>query len=279
MIDPASYAELIRLALAEDLGAAGDITSQACVPEETRSRALIAARAPGVLAGVEVAANVFAAVDPATEVEVYLADGELLTPPAVIAEVEGSARSLLAAERTALNILSRMSGVATATAALVALVEGTGTRITDTRKTMPGMRSLDKHAVQAGGGVNHRMGLYDAVMIKDNHIAATGGIAPAVTAARSRYGPGMAIIVEVADLDQLGEAMGTDADRILLDNMTPEMLAAAVGIVGGSKATEASGGVTMDNVREIAETGVDFISVGWITHSAPQVDIALDFAP
>jgi nicotinate-nucleotide pyrophosphorylase (carboxylating) len=220
---------------------------------------------------------VFETIDPTVRLDRLVEDGDWVLEAEVIARVEGSSRSILAGERTALNLLGRMSGVATATARLVAAVDGTGARITDTRKTMPGLRALDKYAVRMGGGVNHRYGLYDAVMIKDNHIVAVGSISEAVVAARAEVGPDVMIVVEVVDLEQLAEAVATDADRVLLDNMSPDLLGRAVALVDGRLVTEASGGITADNVRRVAETGVDLISVGWITHSAPQLDIALDF--
>jgi nicotinate-nucleotide pyrophosphorylase (carboxylating) len=277
VIPPEAYVDLVARALAEDLGRVGDVTSQACVPEATGSVAHLVARVGGIVAGLEVAAHVFAVVDAEVAFEARAVDGDRVDKGQVVVVVAGQARSLLAAERTALNILGRMSGVATATAALVAAVEGTNARITDTRKTMPGMRLLDKHAVLMGGGVNHRFGLYDAVLIKDNHLAAVGGIQEAVSAARSRVGSEVMIEVEVDRVEQLDELLATDADRVLLDNMSLGQLREAVRIVGGRLVTEASGGVTIDNVRAIAETGVDLISVGWITHSPPQLDFALDF--
>jgi nicotinate-nucleotide pyrophosphorylase (carboxylating) len=271
------YADLVARALSEDLGDRGDITSSACVPETMKSEAELVARAPGVIAGLEVAAYVFETIDPTVRLDRLVEDGDWVLEAEVIARVEGSSRSILAGERTALNLLGRMSGVATATARLVAAVDGTGARITDTRKTMPGLRALDKYAVRMGGGVNHRYGLYDAVMIKDNHLVAVGSISEAVVAARAEVGPDVMIVVEVVDLEQLAEAVATDADRVLLDNMSPDLLGRAVALVDGRLVTEASGGITADNVRRVAETGVDLISVGWITHSAPQLDIALDF--
>jgi nicotinate-nucleotide pyrophosphorylase (carboxylating) len=271
------YADLVARALSEDLGDRGDITSSACVPETMKSEAELVARAPGVIAGLEVAAYVFETLDPTVRLDRLVEDGDWVLEAEVIARVEGSSRSILAGERTALNLLGRMSGVATATARLVAAVDGTGAKITDTRKTMPGLRALDKYAVRMGGGVNHRYGLYDAVMIKDNHIVAVGSISEAVVAARAEVGPDVMIVVEVVDLEQLAEAVATDADRVLLDNMSPDLLGRAVALVDGRLVTEASGGITADNVRRVAETGVDLISVGWITHSAPQLDIALDF--
>lgn len=271
------YAPIVERALAEDLGDQGDVTSAAVVPEDTKASGRVVARREGVVAGLEVAAYVFQKVDPEVAFWPSVSDGDRAAVGQVLATVEGPARSLLTAERTALNILGRMSGVATATARLVAAVEGTGARISDTRKTMPGLRPLDKHAVRVGGGVNHRFGLYDAVMIKDNHIVAAGDINKAVEVARARVGPDVMVEVEVETLDQLTSALDSDADRVLLDNMDPETLARAVALAAGRVETEASGGVTLDNVRAVAESGVDVISVGWITHSAPQLDIALEF--
>ncbi|HKZ25529.1 MAG TPA: carboxylating nicotinate-nucleotide diphosphorylase [Acidimicrobiia bacterium] len=268
---------MVGRALAEDLGSAGDLTSDACVPEETQARAGVVARSDGVVAGLEVGAYVFESIDPASAFAALVTDGDRVSPGQAIATVGGLARSLLRAERTALNILGRMSGVATATTLFVSAVEGTGARISDTRKTMPGMRLLDKYAVLIGGGVNHRVGLFDAVLIKDNHIAAIGDIERAVNAARERVGPGITVEVEVETLVQLEAVLKTKADRVLLDNMDLETLRSAVEMTAGRLITEASGGVTLDNVRSIASTGVDIISVGWITHSAPQMDIALDF--
>jgi nicotinate-nucleotide pyrophosphorylase (carboxylating) len=276
-MNEADYAEIVERALAEDLGDRGDITSMSVIPEDAVSSAKIVSRVAGVTAGLEVAAHVFRVVDPTVVFTSVAVDGEAVGPGSVLATVSGPSRSILTAERTALNLLGRMCGVATATAALVAEVAGTGCRITDTRKTMPGLRALDKHAVVAGGGVNHRMGLYDQVMIKDNHIAAAGDLAGAVVRARSELGEGTKVVVEVESFDQLEEVLATDPDRVLLDNMAPDQLREAVRRVDGAIETEASGGVTLETARVIAETGVDFISVGWITHSAPQLDIALDF--
>lgn len=277
MIDTARFEEIIARALAEDLDEAGDITSRAVVAPDATTEARLVARAGGVIAGLPVARLVFETVDRTIEFQPFVSDGSRVEPGAVLAMVSGRSRSILTAERTALNLLGRMSGVATSTAGLVSAVEGTGARITDTRKTMPGLRAADKYAVAVGGGVNHRMGLYDEVMIKDNHIAASGDLRAAVTAARGLFGSGVRVIVEVEDLDQLALALQTDADRVLLDNMSPDELRQAVEMVGGAMETEASGGITLDTVRAVAETGVGYISVGWITHSAPQLDIALDF--
>jgi nicotinate-nucleotide pyrophosphorylase (carboxylating) len=271
------YIEIVGRALSEDLGELGDITSDACIPETAESDAVFVARADGVIDGLEVAAYVFEALDPSLSFVPMIADGDQVAPGERIARVSGRTRSILSGERTALNLLGRMSGVATATALLVEAVSGTGVRISDTRKTMPGLRAIDKYAVRVGGGMNHRFGLYDAVLIKDNHLAAIGDVIAAVAAARAVVSPGVMIEVEVDNLDQLARVLETDADRVLLDNMGPKLLREAVEMAGGRMTTEASGGVTRDNVRLLAESGVDIISVGWLTHSAPQLDIALDF--
>lgn len=274
---PEDFVDIVERALHEDLGGRGDITSEAVVPESETSHGNLVARSGGVIAGLQVAECVFSRVDPSVIFDSLVVDGARVDAGTVVAKVSGRSRSILTAERTALNLMGRMSGVASATADLVAAVAGTGARITDTRKTMPGLRVLDKYSVVAGGGVNHRMGLYDQVMIKDNHIVAAGDIGEAVAAARVVNGPEIRVIVEVESLDQLALALETSANRVLLDNMSIEMLRRAVEMVAGAMETEASGGVTQDTIRAIAETGVDFISVGWVTHSVPQLDIALDF--
>lgn len=276
MIDREDYAPIVEMALREDLGDAGDITSATVISESATSSGDLVARSGGVIAGLLVAGYVFHRVDQETEFEALAEEGDRVDPGTAIGRVAGRARSLLTAERTALNLLARMSGVATVTASYVDAIAGTAARITDTRKTLPGMRVLDKYAVVAGGGVNHRMGLYDEVMIKDNHIAAAGDINAAVVAARVAVGE-TRITVEVETLSQLEAALATSADRVLLDNMDVPTLRRAVEMVGESKETEASGGVTLESVRAIAETGVDYISIGALTHSAPQLDIALDF--
>jgi nicotinate-nucleotide pyrophosphorylase (carboxylating) len=273
----ADYVEVVGRALSEDLGPNGDITSDSVIPQDSMCRGVLVARGEGVVAGLEVAAYVFEALDPTIVFDELVEDGDRIPVGAHIAVVSGISRSVLSGERTAVNLLGRMSGVATATAAFVDAVAGTRARIADTRKTMPGLRALDKYAVRMGGGMNHRFGLYDAVLIKDNHLAAVPDIASAVAAARAAVSPGVMIEVEVTTLDQLQEVLATDADRVLLDNMGTEMLREAVEMVDGRITTEASGGVTLENVRSIAETGVDIISVGWITHSAPELGIALDF--
>lgn len=278
MINESLYEDVVAAALEEDLGSAGDLTTEATIPEDATATGHLRARRPGVIAGLEVARYVFETFDEELAFDARVGDGDRVEANTVLAVIEGSARSILSSERTALNLLARMSGVATQTALLVDAVEGTKARIADTRKTMPGLRALDKYAVRMGGGMNHRFGLHDAVMIKDNHIASVGSITAAVEAARARVGHTVTVEVEVDNLRQLEEVLETDTDIVLLDNMSPMDLAEAVRMVDGEMIVEASGGVTLDTVREIAESGVDVISVGWITHSAPQLDIGLDFA-
>lgn len=277
MIDASRFDSLILTALDEDLGEAGDLTTEAVIAPDSTSDAVIVARGTGVIAALAVAVRVFEILDPDVEARVLVDDGAAVDPGTVLVELAGPSRPILIGERTALNILGRASGVATATRSLVDAVAGTPARIVDTRKTTPGLRALEKYAVRMGGGANHRFGLYDAVMIKDNHIVAAGGIAAAVRAARGRVGHTVKIEVEVTSLAELDELLEVGADIVLLDNMTPEVMAEAVRRVGGRMVTEASGGVTLQTVRSIAETGVDVISVGWITHSAPSLDVALDF--
>jgi nicotinate-nucleotide pyrophosphorylase (carboxylating) len=273
---PSQYLPIIRRALDEDLGLAGDQSALA-VPKTHHSAGTVVARKAGRIAGVEVAAAVFHEIDPKTTVDVVTGDGADASAGQRLLRLEGVSRSLLSSERVALNLLGRMCGVATATNALVELVRGTRAHIADTRKTMPGLRALDKYAVRVGGGLNHRFGLFDAVMIKDNHLVAAGGIRRAVEAARRTVGHTVTIEVEVTTLDQLQELLEVGAEIVLLDNMDLATMRRAVEIVNGAMIVEASGGITPDNVREIAETGVDVISVGWITHSAPALDVALDF--
>ncbi len=267
---------VLRAALAEDLGRAGDITTNATIPAEARATARIVARGSGVVAGLEAATRVFTLLDPDALVTLHTADGDPVAAGELLATVEGRTRALLTGERTCLNILGHLSGVATATARLVDLVHGTGARIADTRKTIPGLRALQKYAVRCGGGVNHRFGLDDAVLVKDNHIAAVGSLPAAVAAAGAAVGHTVRIEVEVDTLAQLQEALDAGADAVLLDNMTLSELEKAVEIVGGRCVTEASGGITPDTVAAVAATGVDLISVGWLTHSAPQLDVGLD---
>lgn len=270
-------ADAVAAALAEDLGLAGDITTSATIPAEAMARGVIAARRPGVVAGLDVAAEAFAQVDPAILFEPVRADGDQLDAGAVVARIEGPARGTLTAERVALNFLGMMSGVATLTRRFVDAVEGTGAHIVCTRKTIPGLRAMQKYAVRAGGGRNHRFGLYDAVLIKDNHIAAAGGVGAAIVAAKRHVGHMVKVETEVTDLDELDEALAAGADIVLLDNMDLVRLAEAVSRCRGRAVTEASGGVSLETVREIAATGVDLISVGALTHSAPVLDLGLDF--
>ncbi len=237
----------------------------------------LVAREAGFIAGMDVALRVFTLVDPEVEVTRIVTNGSRVEPGHDLAVVAGPARSLLAAERLALNLLGQLSGVATSTRALVDRVAGTKATIIDTRKTVPGMRSLQKAAVLAGGGGNHRMGLYDAVLIKDNHIAAAGSAAAAVTSARAHVGPDVKVEVEIDSVDDLDAVIEAGADIVMLDNMDPETMRAAVELAAGRCVLEASGGITLETVRAVAETGVDWISVGWITHSAPALDVALDF--
>ncbi len=271
-----AYEEVIVAALAEDLGVAGDLTSDAVVAADARAAGRLVARQEGRVAGVEVAAAVFAELDPAIRVEIVAGDGTDVAAGAVLATVAGPARGILTAERTALNLLGRMCGIATATRDLMRLVAGTRARIADTRKTTPGLRALEKHAVRMGGGVNHRFGLYDAVLIKDNHLALAGSVADAIKAARTRAGHLVRIEVEVESSAQMAEAIAAGADVVMLDNMSPGELRQAVDLAAGRVTLEASGGITPATVRAVAETGVDLISVGWITHSAPALDVALD---
>jgi nicotinate-nucleotide pyrophosphorylase (carboxylating) len=268
--------DAVRAALREDLGRAGDITSVATIPEKARAKAVIAARKPGVLAGLALAERAFAEIDLSIRFTALKRDGDKLGAGAVIARVEGSARAILAAERVALNYLGHLSGIATETARLVAEVAHTKARICCTRKTTPGLRAFEKYAVRCGGGSNHRFGLDDAILIKDNHIAVAGSVADAIRKARAFAGHLVRVEVEVDDLRQLAEALEAAPDAVLLDNMKPAMLRKAVGLVAGRAAVEASGGITLETVKAVAETGVDYISSGWITHSAPTLDIGLD---
>ncbi|HXP30162.1 MAG TPA: carboxylating nicotinate-nucleotide diphosphorylase [Stellaceae bacterium] len=272
MIEP-----LVRAALLEDLGQAGDVTSDAIVPREARAEAALVARKGGVVAGLDLAKLSFELIDPAIETRVEKHDGAKLTPGETIATVHGPARGILTAERTALNFLCHLSGVATATATAVAAVAGYKARIVCTRKTTPGLRAIEKYAVRVGGGGNHRFGLDDAVLIKDNHVAIAGGVAEALRRARKNVGHMVKIEVEVDSLAQLAEALAARVDAVLLDNMRPDMLREAVEMVGGRAIIEASGGITLENVTAIAAAGVDLISIGWLTHSAAALDIGLDF--
>ncbi|MGI9169517.1 MAG: carboxylating nicotinate-nucleotide diphosphorylase [Caulobacteraceae bacterium] len=267
---------LIRAALAEDLGRAGDITSRACIEAGTRLEAAFAARRGGTIAGLGCARLAVLSMDPAARFETEVADGEAVKAGAILTRVESDARALLASERVALNLLGRLSGIATLTAAYVSAVAGTRAVIIDTRKTTPGLRSLEKYAVRCGGGANHRFGLDDAVLIKDNHVAACGGAAEALRRAQARAGHLVRIEVEVDSLAQLAEALAHRPDAVMLDNFSLADLEAAVNMASGRAVLEASGGVTLDTVAAIAATGVDLISVGALTHSAPVLDIGLD---
>jgi nicotinate-nucleotide pyrophosphorylase (carboxylating) len=267
----------VRAALEEDLGRAGDITSALTIAADKLATARLIARKPGRIAGLICAEAAFRLVDPAVKFDVALPDGSDAGAGAVLATASGPARSILTAERVALNFLGPLSGTATATAALVKAVDGTGARIVCTRKTLPGLRALQKYAVRCGGGFNHRFGLDDAAMVKDNHIAAAGGIAPALKRLRAGLGHMVRIEVEVDSIAQLEEALAQGVDVILLDNMPLEELRCAVALAKGKAVLEASGNVTLASVRAIAETGVDYISSGAITHSAPNLDIGLDF--
>ena len=267
---------VVRAALAEDLGRAGDVTAMACIEADAQLSVAFAARKPGVAAGVACARLALAALDPEARFETLVADGAPLAAGTVLARAQGNARAILSAERTGLNLLGRLCGVATLTRAYVDAVEGTAARIVDTRKTTPGLRHLEKYAVRCGGGVNHRFGLDDAILIKDNHIAACGGVAEAVRRARAFAGHLMKVEVEVDGLDQLEDALRHGPDVVMLDNFSPADLRTAVAAAKGRVTLEASGGVNLDTVRGIAATGVDVISVGALTHSAPVLDIGLD---
>ncbi|WP_185983069.1 carboxylating nicotinate-nucleotide diphosphorylase [Aureimonas mangrovi] len=269
-------ADLVRAALLEDLGRAGDITSMATIAPGRIARATLAARREGVLAGLPLAGEAFRQMDGDLRFTAHLGDGARLVPGDVVAEIEGDARALLSAERTALNFLMHLSGVASLTARFVVAVEGTGAKIVCTRKTLPGLRWAEKYAVRCGGGANHRFGLDDAVLIKDNHIAVAGGVTPALRAAQAYAGHLVAIEIEVDTLEQLSEAIEAGADAVLLDNMDAATLARAVKMTAGRARLEASGNVDLDTVAEIAASGVDLISTSKITMSAPALDLGLD---
>jgi nicotinate-nucleotide pyrophosphorylase (carboxylating) len=268
---------VVRAALLEDLGRAGDITTDAIVPPGQRVTTALVARQPGVVAGLDLAILAFRLVEPAIEIRVERPDGSAIQPGDVIAEISGPARGVLTGERVALNFLGHLSGIASATGAIVAAVRPHPARITCTRKTMPGMRALQKYALRVGGGSNHRFGLDDAVLIKDNHVAIAGGIRPALERARGAVGHLVKIELEVDTLAQLEEALSIGVDAVLLDNMAPPMLREAVGMVAGRAITEASGRVTPATAPAIAATGVDLISIGWLTHSSAVLDIGLDY--
>lgn len=267
---------LVRAALLEDLGRAGDITTDSIIPADAHAVVQLVAREPGVVAGTACAVLAWRLVDPAITATIHLGDGSRVEPGSVIGTIEGPARGLLTAERVALNFLGHLSGVATGTATIADAIAHTQARVCDTRKTIPGMRALQKHAVRAGGGANHRFGLDDAVLIKDNHVAVAGGISNAVRAVRANAGHMVKVEVEVDDLAQLRELLDLGVDAVLLDNMGPDLLRQAVDLVDGRMITEASGRITPDTAVPIAEAGVDLISVGWLTHSVRVLDIGLD---
>jgi nicotinate-nucleotide pyrophosphorylase (carboxylating) len=268
---------LVQMALLEDLGRAGDLTTGAIVPVDLNATAALVAREAGVVAGLDLAALAFKLIDPRAGITVERADGHAAAPNQVIAVVSGPARALLTAERVALNFLCRLSGIATATAAIVAAIRDYKTRVVCTRKTTPGLRAIEKYAVRAGGGCNHRFGLDDAILIKDNHIAIAGGVRPAVERARAAAGHLVKIEVEADTLDQLEQALSVGVDAVLLDNMTADEMRRAVALIAGRAISEASGRISAETAPAIAATGVDLISIGRLTHSAPILDIGLDF--
>ncbi|MEJ0050020.1 MAG: carboxylating nicotinate-nucleotide diphosphorylase [Methylovirgula sp.] len=268
---------LVRAALVEDLGLAGDITTNAIVPPEVETQALFVARKPGVVAGLDLAKLSLELVDPSLTFSVAKPDGTHVAAGETIATVSGKAAPILIGERVALNFLGHLSGIATATAKFVKAVEGHKAKIVCTRKTTPGLRAIEKYAVRAGGGQNHRFGLYDEVLIKDNHIAIAGGVTAALRRAKQHVGHMVKIEIEVDSLEQLREALSEKPDVVLLDNMTPAQLAEAVKIIDGRAITEASGGVSLETAAAVAASGVDLIAIGWLTHSAPTLDIGLDF--
>ena len=268
--------DFVRRVLAEDLGTGGDVTSRATIAADARFTAAMNCREPIVLAGLGVAAAFFRALDPQVEIETAASDGDAVPAGSVLMRLQGNARAMLAAERSALNTLQHLSGIATLTRRYVEAIAGTGATLLDTRKTIPGLRQLDKYAARMGGASNHRMRLDDGVLIKDNHVAVCGGVSEAVRRAKAAA-TGLQVQVEVDRIEQIEPALAAGADRLLLDNMPPPVLREAVALVAGRVPLEASGGVSLDTIRAIAETGVDFISVGRITQSAPAVDIGLDY--
>ena len=273
---PLIYEDTVRRALLEDLGRAGDVTTDAIVPPGLAGRAVVVARAAGRVAGLEPALHAFRLLDPECRIDVRLRDGSDAAKGDAMAHVAASARALLAGERTALNLLGRLSGIATVTRDVVQQLDGLKTRVAGTRKTTPGLRALEKYAVRVGGGTPHRYGLDDAVLVKDNHVALAGGIAEAVLRVRRSVGHLVKVEVEVDTLAQLDDALAIGVDAVLLDNMDLPTLREAVRRARGHALTEASGGIRPENVREVAETGVDLVSLGWLTHSAPSLDVALD---
>jgi nicotinate-nucleotide pyrophosphorylase (carboxylating) len=274
-IDERALARVIETALAVDIGA-GDLTTRATVPAGAVAHARLLLQQPGVVCGVPVAEAVFAALDPDVRVRALRPEGDVLAAPAVVAKIEGPARALLTGERVALNLVARLSGIATLTRRYVDLVAGTGVTILDTRKTTPGLRALEKYAVRCGGGTNHRMGLDDAILVKDNHVRLAGGIGPALAAVRALDSSAVAVEVEADTLAQVEEALAAGAARILLDNMSPAEVSEAVALVAGHATLEASGGIDEQTVRAYAETGVDYISIGALTHGARSLHVSLE---
>ncbi|MDX5593088.1 carboxylating nicotinate-nucleotide diphosphorylase [Pseudovibrio sp. SPO723] len=268
--------EAVKAALLEDFGRAGDITSQATIPEDAWAKASLVSRQHGVLAGIDLMISAFCQSDPEFLLEIHEDDGNHIEPGSVVATIEGPARALLSAERVALNFLGHLSGIATATNLFARKIEHTKCKVVCTRKTTPGLRAFEKYAVRCGGGANHRFGLDDAILIKDNHIAVAGDVVTAISRARDFAGHLVRIEVEVDTLDQMRDALTAKPDVIMLDNMGPELLAEAVEINQGQAILEASGGINLDSVQAIAESGVDLVSTGWITHSAPVLDLGLD---
>ena len=276
MLNPLLIEDAVRAALNEDLGRAGDITSQATIPASAMATAVIASRQAGVIAGMAFAQAAFRMMDPHLQFEILVGEGDHVTPSTEVARISGPARALLSGERVALNYLCRLSGIASLTAKFAAEIAHTKAKIADTRKTTPGLRAFEKYAVRCGGGMNHRFGLDDAVLIKDNHIAVAGGVAAALRAAKTSVGHLVKIEIEVDNLRQLKDVIAEGADVVLLDNMSLDQLREAVQMVGGQMKCEASGNVNLSTVKAIAETGVDIISSGALTHSAPVLDLGLD---
>jgi nicotinate-nucleotide pyrophosphorylase (carboxylating) len=276
VLAPILYEDLLRRALAEDLGRAGDVTTDAILPADLAGGGVVVARAPGRVAGLDAALHAFRLLDPASRADLRICDGVDVEAGQVLARIHARARALLTAERTALNLLGRLSGIATATRDVVARLHGLSTRVAATRKTTPGLRALEKYAVCVGGGTSHRYGLDDAVLVKDNHVALAGGITAAVERVRQRASHLLKIEVEVDTLAQLDEALALGVDAVLLDNMDLATMREAVSRARGRVLTEASGGIRPDTIRAVAETGVDVVSLGWLTHSAPSLDVALD---
>jgi nicotinate-nucleotide pyrophosphorylase (carboxylating) len=266
----------LEAALREDLGRSGDVTTDAVVPAGAAATAHLVARKEGRVAGLQIACRAFTLLDPRVEVDYQASDGDDAAAGAILAVVTGPARTVLSAERVVLNLLGRLCGIATQTRRVVGLVAGTGARVACTRKTTPGLRALEKYAVRVGGGSNHRFGLDDAVLIKDNHVVVAGGVGEAVRRAKAAVGHLVKVEIEVTSLAQVREALDAGAEAILLDNMAPPVMRQAVDLVAGRAVTEASGGITPENAAEVAATGVDVLSLGWLTHSVPALDVALD---